>query len=283
VLTDLSYNYTFDANYAPRPEVSFFAEYSHERYHRTMTSRYRTPQSTTLSSNPNGCGTSSNGLAFQGPCDSANNDWFSRARDFVDVWSAGLDLFLGKKVYVTAYYSLAAAKGHVFNRALGTQPANFLTQPTRRDGTDTGVAPEDRFVMTTTSAATDYPQTFNRAHEATIIIKYKLRNNIMPKLEYTYQQVDDKDFQTGAMTPYMGCVATTGVPAAGGPGGSPSIGATVAPGCPVFGPTAASSIPSEFYPGFLVGDTGAARYFFLGADKPSYRTHRIAASIQYTF
>ncbi|HSC77652.1 MAG TPA: MtrB/PioB family outer membrane beta-barrel protein [Candidatus Acidoferrales bacterium] len=283
VLTDLTYNYTFDANYAPRPEVSFFAEYSHERYHRTMTSRYRAPESTTLSSNPNGCGSSSNGLAFQGPCDSANNDWFSRARDFVDVWTAGLDLFLGRKVYVTAYYSLAAAKSHIFNRALGTQPANFLTQPTRRDGTDTGVSPVDRFVMTTTSSATDYPQSFNRAHEATLIFKYKLRDNIMPKLEYTYQQVDDKDFQTGAMTPFMGCVATTGVPAMGGPGGSPSISATNAPGCPVFGPTPASSIPSEFYPGSLVGDTSAARYFFLGVDKPSYRTHRIAASIVYTF
>ena len=69
----------------------------------------------------------------------------------------------------------------------------------------------------------------------------------------------------------------------GGPGGSPSIGATAAPGCPVFGPTTASSIPSEFYPGSLVGDTGAARFFFLGVDKPSYRTHRIAASIVYTF
>ncbi len=292
VLKDLSYNYNFDANYAIKPEISVFAEYSHEKYHRTMTSRYRTPESRTFaangvtpapSSNPNGCGVNSQGFAFQGPCDSANNDWWSVARDFVDVWSAGVDLFLAKKVYVTAYYSLAAAKGHVFNLALGTQPANFLTQPTRRDGTDTGVPPEDRFVMTTTSAATDYPETFNRSHEATVIIKYKLRNNIMPKLEYTYQQVDDKDYQTGAMTPFMGCVATTGVPAAGGAGGSPSIAPVAAPGCPVFGPTTASSIPSVFYPGFLVGDTGAARYFFLGADKPSYRTHRIAASIQYTF
>ena len=85
------------------------------------------------------------------------------------------------------------------------------------------------------------------------------------------------------MTPYMGCVATTGVPAAGGPGGSPSVSATTAPGCPVIGPTPASSIPSEFYPGSVVGDTSAARFFFLGVDKPSYRTHRIAVSLVYTF
>ena len=283
VLKDLSYNYTFDANYAIRPEVSVFAEYSHEKYHRTMASRYRAPESTTLSANPNGCGISSNGLAFQGPCDSSNNDWYSAARDFVDVWSTGLDLFLKKKVYLTTYYSLSAVKGHVFNRALGTEPANFLSQPTRRDGTDTGVAPEDRFVMTTTSSATDYPETVNRSHEVTVIFKYKLKNNIMPRVEYTFQQYDYKDYQTSPMTPYMGCVAATGVPAAGGAGGSPSIAPVVAPGCPVFGPTAASSIPSAFYPYFLVGDNSAARYYFLGADQPSYRTHRIAAGIQYTF
>jgi len=286
VLKDLSYNYNFDANYAISPEVSVFAEYSHEKYHRTMATRYRKPQSTTLSTNPDGCGISSNGLAYQGICDSANNDWWSAARDFVDVWTVGTDLFLGKKVYLTTYYSLAAAKGHVFNRALGTQPADFLTQPTRTDGTDTGVLPEDRFMMTTTSGAYDYPPTVNRSHEVTVIFKYKLKHNIMPKLEYTYQQYDYKDYQTSPMTPYMGCVATSGVPATGGggvAGGTPSIAATAAPGCPVLGPTTASSISSPFYPYFVVGDNSAARYYFLGADQPSYRTHRVAASIQYTF
>ena len=282
VLKDLSYNYNFDAAYAIKPEVSVFAEYSHEKYHRTMTSRFRAPQSTTLSANPNGCGTSSNGLAFQGPCDSANNDWFSAARDFVDVWSAGADFYLGKKAYLTTYYSLAAVRGQVFNRALGTQPANFLTQPTTRLPA-LPVLPQDRFMMTTTSAATDYPPTVNRSHEVTIIFKYKLKKNIMPKVEYTFQQYDYKDYQTSPMTPFMGCVATSGVPAAGGPTGSPSISATAAPGCPVIGPTPASSIPSPFYPFFVVGDTSAARYYFLGVDQPSYRTHRIAASIQYTF
>jgi MtrB/PioB family decaheme-associated outer membrane protein len=282
MLKDLSYNYTFDGNYAVSPEVSFFLEYSHERYHRTMTSRYRTPQSTNLSTNPNGCGTSSNGLAFQGPCDSANNDWWSAARDFVDVWSVGTDLFLGKKLYLTTYYSLAASKGFVFTRALGTQPDDFLTQPTPRLPA-LPVLPEDRFVMTTTSAATDYPELVNRSHEVSLILKFKLRKNIMPKFEYRYQQWDYKDYQTSPMTPYMGCVATTGVPAAGGPTGSPSIAATNAPGCPVLGPTTASSIPSPFYPYFVVGDSASARFYFLGVDQPSFRSHTVSASIQYTF
>lgn len=282
MLKDLSYNYNFDATYAVSSSVSLFGEYSHEKYYRTLTSRYRVPESTTLSANPNGCGTSSNALPFQGICDSSNNDWWSATRDYVDVWAAGADLTLGKKVYLTTYYSLAASKGLYFNRALGTQPANFLTQPTTRLPA-LPVLPQDRFMMTTTSAATDYPETVNRSHEVTFIFKYKLTKSIMPKVEYTYQQYDYKDYQTSPMTPYMGCVATTGVPAAGGATGSPSIAPTVAPGCPVLGPTTASSIPSPYYPYFLVGDTGAARYYFLGVDQPSNHTHRIAASIQYTF
>jgi MtrB/PioB family decaheme-associated outer membrane protein len=283
MLKDLTYNYNFDANYAVSPSVSLFGEYSHEKYYRTMTSRYRAPESTTLSANPNGCGVSSNALPFQGICDSSNNDWWSATRDYVDVWTAGADFILGKKVYLTTYYSLAASKGLYFNRALGTQPANFQTQPTRRDGTDTGVPQIDRFMMTTTSGAYDYPETVNRSHEVTLVFKYKLTKSIMPKVEYTYQQWDYKDYQTSPMTPYMGCVATTGVPAAGGAPGSPSIAATAAPGCPVLGPTAASSVSSPFYPYFLVGDTGSSRYYFLGSDQPSNHTHRIAASIVYTF
>ncbi len=281
LLNDLSYNYTFDGTYTVSETVSLFAEYSYEKYHRRMASRYRTPQSTTLSANPNGCGPSSNGLAFQGPCDSANNDWESAARDFVHVWATGVDLNFSKKIYVSTYYSLAAAKGFVFTRALGTQPANFLTNPTPRDPAP--LAQIDRFVMTTTSAATDYPELVNRSHEFTVTFKFKLKNNILPKLEYRYQQFDYQDYQTSPMTPYVGCVATTGVPAAGGPSGSPSIAATNAPGCPVLGPTTASSIPSPFYPFMVVGDTGAARYYFLGVDQPSYKAHHFSASIEYRF
>lgn len=283
MLKDISFNYTFDANYAIAPQVSFFAEYSREKYHRTMASRNRSPESTTLSANPNGCGISSNGLAFQGPCDSANNDWYSAARDVVDVLATGVDLYLGQKVYVTTYYSLAATKGQVFTRALGTQPANFLTQPTRRDGTDTGVSPEDRFIMTTTGSATDYPDTVNRTHEFVTLFKFKINKNISPKLEYRYQQFDYHDYQTSPMTPYVGCVATTGIPAAGGAGGSPSVAAVAATGCPVFGPTAATSFPIPFYPFSAVGDTAAARYYFLGVDQPSYKAHHFSASIEYRF
>jgi len=63
------------------------------------------------------------------------------------------------------------------------------------------------------------------------------------------------------MTPYMGCV------------GAGSI--VVSPPCVNLGPTVASKVPSPFYPGFVVGDTAAARYVFLGADQPSYHAHII--------
>jgi len=43
LLKDMSYNYGFDADYALPRYGSVFAEYSHERYHRRMTSRNRTP------------------------------------------------------------------------------------------------------------------------------------------------------------------------------------------------------------------------------------------------
>ena len=162
----------------------------------------------------------------------------------------------------------------MFTRALGTQPANFLTNPAPLTNSP------DRFRMTTTDSATDYPETVHRSHEIAAIVTFKLTKNIMPKFEYRYQQFDNKDYQTSPMTQYMGCVATTGVAAVPG---SPSIAAIPAPGCPTFGPTAASSLPSSFYPYFLVGDTSAARYLFLGVDQPSFRAHIVAASVIYQF
>lgn len=274
LLKDLSYTYTVDGTYTFSRQISGFAEYSHERYHRRMISRYRTPEALALSANPNGCGPNSVVFANQGPCDSANNDWESSARDWADVWSAGLDFNLRKKVTLSTYYSLAAGKGHVLARSLGTVPATFLTNPTPLNNSP------DRFVMTTTSAATDYPETVNRSHEVVATLQFKLTRNVTPKLEYRYQQFDNKDYQTSAMTPYMGCVAISGVPASGG---APSIAPVSALGCPTVGPTIATPIASPFYPYFVVGDTAAARYLFLGVDQPSFRAHTVAASVVYQF
>jgi len=248
VLKDISYNYGFDADYAMLTQVSLFAEYSHEKYYKRIISRNRTPLSgaqTILTCNG---------------CDSANNDWESVTREPVDIYSVGADLYFGKKVYLTTYYSLSATKGNVLSRPLG--------DPTILSGAN-------QFTLTGTNSATDYPETVNRIHEVAVIFKYKLRENLTPKIEYRYQQWDNKDYQTSPMTQYMGCVSSA-PPAA------------LVPGCTTRILTSGTSpnpvgVASPFYPYFVVGDPSSARYLFLGVDQPSYRAHTITASLEYRF
>ena len=110
------------------------------------------------------------------------------------------------------------------------------------------------------------------------VFKYKLSRNLMPKVEFRYQQFDNKDFQTSPMTQYQGCM-------------SPAPSSTPVPGCPIqtidstTSPTPVLSpngaIP--FYPYFQVGDTSAARYLFLGVDQPSYRAYYVSATLEIHF
>lgn len=250
-LKDLSYIYTFDATYALSAEVSLFAEYTHERYHKRMISRNRSPFATAAP------------FCASGGCDSANNDWESTYRDIFDTYAAGADLYLRKKVYVSAYYSLSSGTGNVLSRPLGINAPPF-----NNGGTDA-----DRFVLVGSSAALPYPETTTRIHELTAVFKYKLSKNIMPKVEYRYQQFDNKDYQTSPMTPYMGCISTT---------------TSAVVGCPALQlfPTNSATpafTSSPFYPGFVVGDPSAARFIFLGADQPSYRVHVITATLEIHF
>lgn len=251
VLKDISYNYGFDADYAVTAQVSLFAEYSHEHYYKRIISRNRTPLSgvqTILTCNG---------------CDSANNDWESLTREPVDIYSVGTDLYLGKKVYFTTYYSLSATKGNVLTHPLGT--------PTITTG-------PNQFTLLGTNSATDYPETVNRLHEVVVMFHYKLRENLIPKIEYRYQQWDNKDYQTSPMTQYMGCVSP--IPNANPPTNS-------VPGCttPFLNANSVNpvGVPSPFYPYFVVGDPSAARYLFLGVDQPSYHAHILTASLEYRF
>lgn len=243
LLKDLSYNAGFDSDFMLNSWASVFAEYSWERYDKPMAARYRVPGGATPT--PLDCSISGRG------CDSANNDWGSRAREFVHITTAGFDLHPGKKVFINTYYSLSASKGNVTSRPFGDP--TLLTGP-------------DKFLLTGTNVAVDYPETVSRTHEAVVIFKYKLTPKLMPKVEYRYQQFDSHDYQTSAMTPYMGCV-------------SPLPPGAAVPGCtsPLIG------TPSQFYPYFVVGDTGAARYLFLGADQPSYKAHYLATTLEYHF
>jgi Putative outer membrane beta-barrel porin, MtrB/PioB len=249
VLKDISYNYGFDGDYALSAQVSLFAEYSHERYYKRIISRYRTPTSGTQTI-----------LTCSG-CDSANNDWESVTKEPVDIYSAGVDLYLGKKAYLTTYYSLSATKGNVLSR--------FLGDPTITTGAN-------KFALTGTNAAVDYPETVNRFHDVAVIFKYKLSENLVPRIEYHYQQWDNRDYQTSPMTQYMGCVSSA-PPAAPVPGcTTPILNSGTSPT-----PTPGASSP--FYPYFVVGDPTAARYLFLGADQPSYHAHTLMATLDYRF
>jgi len=120
--------------------------------------------------------------------------------------------------------------------------------------------------------------TVNRTHEVALVLKYKLTNSLTPRLEYRYQQWDNRDYQTSVMTPYMSCVS----PIPNGPPVTNSV-----PGCttPILTTNTPNpvGVPSPFYPGFVVGDTSAARYLFLGVDQPSYHAHTIIATLEYRF
>jgi hypothetical protein len=144
-------------------------------------------------------------------------------------------------------------------------------------GDPTIVAPgPNQFLLIGTSSATNYPETVNRIHEVAVIFKYKLRENLTPKVEYRYQQWDNKDYQTSPMTQYMGCVSSA-TPAAPVPGcTSPILNSATSP-------SPSPGVTSPFYPYFVVGDPSAARYLFLGVDQPSYRAHTLTASLEYRF
>jgi MtrB/PioB family decaheme-associated outer membrane protein len=249
---DISYNYGFDLDYALTSNLTFYAEYSREHYYQRMITRYRTPTTGVQTI-----------LTCTG-CDTPNNDWESVARDPVDVYSFGADLYFSKKIYFTAYYTLSAGKGNVNSR--------FLGNPTITTGANA-------FLLTGTNAATPYPETVDRSHEIGVIFKYKLTDRLTPKVEYRYQQWDNRDYQTTVMTPYMGCVSPI-------PNGPPVTNAV--PGCtaPILNANTATPQPgaaSPFYPGFVVGDPSAARYLFLGVDQPSYHAHTVIATLEYRF
>jgi MtrB/PioB family decaheme-associated outer membrane protein len=256
VLKDLSYNAGFDSDISLTNNITFFAEYSYERYYKAMASRYRVPGNGATPT-PLDCSNSSQG------CDSANNDWGSNSRDYVHVAAFGFDTHVSKKANFNTYYSLSAAKGHVDSRPFGDP--TLLTGP-------------DKFLLTGTNAAMNYPETVSRNHELVAVFRYKLTKNVTPKIEYRYQQFDSKDYQTSAMTPYMGCVSGA-PPSAAVPGCATPIGTSSTTVAPYFFPTPNPS----FYPYFVVGDPSAARYLFMGVDQPSYHAHYLAGTLEYSF
>jgi len=246
---DISTDYGFDGDYALTTDITVFAEFSRESYYQRMITRYRTPTTGVQTI-----------LTCTG-CDSANNDWESTARSPINVYSAGLDMYFHKKASLTTYYTLSAGQGNINSRYLGN-PA--IT---------TGA---NAFLLNGTNAAVPYPETVNRMHEVGVVLKYKLTERLSPRLEYRYEQWDNKDYQTTPMTPYMGCVSSPPPTAAVLGCTSPILNSATSP-------TPLPGAASPYYPYFVVGDPSAARYLFLGVDQPSYHAHVVMATLEYRF
>jgi Putative outer membrane beta-barrel porin, MtrB/PioB len=157
LLSDISYNYTFEFTVDPYPAVSFFAEYTREKYNYRQLSRQRSPAAPTRVAN-----------------DSPNNDWESNRRDRVDNYAAGLNAFLSDKVVLDLSYSLSGAINKISTRALGDPNlAGFLVK-----------------------TAQDYPDTSNRWHQMVARVKFPLKSgNFTPNVEYRYERYDRIDFQ----------------------------------------------------------------------------------------
>ena len=263
ILKDITYNYGLDADFTLSPQVSLFAEYSREHNYRRMISRNRTPAD------------SGQDILTCAGCDTANNDWESTTPEKVDIWTAGADTHLGKKLFLSTYYSLSAGHSDTLSRFLGT---NGIDPSTGTDCANSATTSFCRFLLVGTSAATSYPESVSRTHEVVAVFKYRLTRNIMPKVEFRYQQFDNKDFQTSPMTQYGGCM-------------SPAPSSAAVPGCPINiidsttspTPILSPNGTTSFYPYFQVGDTSAARYLFLGVDQPSYRAYSVSATLEFHF
>ncbi|MBI4483162.1 MAG: MtrB/PioB family decaheme-associated outer membrane protein [Acidobacteria bacterium] len=163
LLKDINHNYTFELTYTPRPEISFFSEYTREKFKYRQRSRQRVPPTATAPAN-----------------DSPNNDWETHRRDLVDTWAAGVNGSIIDKLTFDAFYSLSAAKNSIFTRALGSA---------RIPG----------FLVTT---AQDYPDTSNRLHQVVASIKVRL-GALYPKFEYRYEKYDRIDFQLERLGQYL--------------------------------------------------------------------------------
>jgi hypothetical protein len=163
---DINYNYSFEVTLNPHEAVSFFGEYTREKFKYRQRSRQRTPASATAPAS-----------------DHPNNDWESIRRDTVDTWAAGLDGDLKGKAIYSLFYSLSAAKNEVTTTALGVP----------------GAPGTPAFLPTSSS---DYPDTSNRWHQAVASVKFPIGRGFSPKLEYRYEKYDRVDFALESVVQY---------------------------------------------------------------------------------
>ncbi len=235
LLNDFGWNAGADFDLLLGENVTFFGEYSRERNTNRMVSRQRGANTASQV----GCPAPSGALpARVADCDPIN-DWMTASKDIIDAYFVGTDLTLPKKkAQVSLYYSLAATKSTTLSDGVNCQIGNGLNAYCRTN------FPNWLLDSAATPAVTfNFPENVTRIHEVSVIAKFNLTNNLIPKFEYRYQRFDDKDFQTSVMNPYA------------------FVGPAVDPG----------------------GTTGLQRMLFLGADTPGYRAHVFTATLEYHF
>jgi hypothetical protein len=234
VLKDTGWSAGGDFDYLLNERVTLFGEYARERNSNRMVSRQRSKNTASQVGCPAPPGADANAKA---DCDPIN-DWMTHNKDVVDTYIVGTDLILNKKLNVSLYYSLAAAKGNSISDGVNCQIGNGPNDKCRTSfpnwKLDTAANPAVTF---------SFPENVSRLHEANVIVKYRLSENLSPKFEYRYQRFDYKDFQTSVMNPYS------------------FVG-------PLIDPT---------------GTTGLQRMVFLGADTPGYRAHVFTGTLSYSF
>ena len=234
LLKDLIWNWGGDFDFMVNQKISLFGEYTRERLVERQVSRQRSKNTASQVGCPPPPGSDANAIA---DCDPIN-DWMTLERDIVDTYTVGTDLALHKKLDVTVYYSLAASKGNTFSDGVNCQIGNGPNDTCRNS------FPNWRLDTATNRAVTlSFPETVSRLHEANVIVRYKLTENLSPKFEYRYQRFDYKDFQTSVMNPYS------------------FVGPLIDP----------------------AGTTGLQRMVFLGADTPGYRAHVFTGTLTYSF
>ena len=101
-------------------------------------------------------------------CDTANNDWESTTPEKVDIWTAGADTNLGKRLYLTTYYSLTAGHSDTLSRFLGI---NGINPSTGTDCANSSSTSPCRFLLVGTNAATSYPESVSRTHEVVAVFR----------------------------------------------------------------------------------------------------------------
>lgn len=225
LLNSIGRNYGVGANFAATSNVVLFAEYAREK-------------NTGVILQGRGLNTSTCGAAGSS-CDPIN-DLLTANKDVVNSYYGGMDVTT-KKVDFSMYYSLSAVQSFVAADGVNCQIGNGWTSGTSY--CDTHFTNWSMDAAATPAVSFGYPTTINRVHEVGVITRFKLTQNFIPKIQYTFRQFDNNDWQTGIVNPYS------------------FVGASI-------DPTAQSTIN---------------KMLFLGADNPSYRTHIFTATLEYHF